>query len=89
MAECRGEKFDLTGSVIYGAAVAAVMYGFSVLPAFKGAALIAVGFLGIIIFALYEMRIPFPVLDITLLTKNRIFAFSNLSALINTVQLSR
>ncbi|HHV23390.1 MAG: MFS transporter [Methanosarcina sp.] len=82
-AECRGEKFDLTGSVIYGAAVAAVMYGFSVLPAFKGAALIAVGFLGIIIFALYEMRIPFPVLDITLLTKNRIFAFSNLSALIN------
>ena len=29
------------------------------------------------------MRIPSPVLDITLLTKNRIFAFSNLSALIN------
>ncbi|MGA9189109.1 MAG: MFS transporter, partial [Methanosarcina sp.] len=40
--ECRGEKFDLTGSVIYGAAVVAVMYGFSVLPDFKGAALIAV-----------------------------------------------
>ncbi len=82
-AECRGEKFDLTGSVIYGAAVVAVMYGFSVLPDFKGAALIVVGILGIIVFALYEMRIPSPVLDITLLTKNRIFAFSNLSALIN------
>ncbi|MGB9939385.1 MFS transporter [Methanosarcina sp.] len=82
-AECRGEKFDLTGSIIYGAAVVAVMYGFSVLPDFKGAALIAMGILGIIIFALYEMRIPSPVLDITLLTKNRIFAFSNLSALIN------
>jgi EmrB/QacA subfamily drug resistance transporter len=82
-AECRGEKFDLTGSVIYGAAVVAVMYGFSVLPDFKGAALIAFGILGVIIFALYEMRIPSPVLDITLLTKNRIFAFSNLSALIN------
>jgi len=82
-AECRGEKFDLTGSVIYGVAVVAVMYGFSVLPAFKGAVLIAVGILGVIIFALYEMRIPSPVLDITLLTKNRIFAFSNLSALIN------
>ena len=81
--ECRGEKFDLTGSVIYGAAVVAVMYGFSVLPDFKGAALIAVGILLVIIFALYEMRIPSPVVDITLLTKNRIFAFSNLSALIN------
>ncbi len=81
--ECRGEKFDLTGSVIYGAAVVAVMYGFSVLPDFKGAALIAVGIFLVIIFALYEMRIPSPVVDITLLTKNRIFAFSNLSALIN------
>jgi EmrB/QacA subfamily drug resistance transporter len=82
-AECRGEKFDLTGSVIYGASVVAVMYGFSVLPDLKGASLIAVGILGVIIFALYELRIPSPVLDITLLTKNRIFAFSNLSALIN------
>ncbi len=82
-AECRGEKFDLTGSVIYGAAVVAVMYGFSILPEFKGVALIVMGILGVIIFALYEMRIPSPVLDITLLTKNRIFAFSNLSALIN------
>src|SRR5674476_962382 len=82
-AECRGDRFDLTGSVIYGAAVVAVMYGFSVLPDLKGAALIAAGIIGVIIFALYEMRIPSPVLDIRLLTKNRVFAFSNLSALIN------
>ncbi len=82
-AECRGDRFDLTGSVIYGAAVVAVMYGFSVLPDLKGAALIAVGIIGVILFALYEMRIPSPVLDIRLLTKNRVFAFSNLSALIN------
>lgn len=82
-AECRGEKFDLAGSVIYGAAVVAVMYGFSVLPEFKGVVLLALGTLGVIVFALYETRIPFPVLDINLLTKNRIFAFSNLSALIN------
>ncbi|KKG15866.1 MFS transporter [Methanosarcina sp. 2.H.T.1A.6] len=82
-AECRGEKFDLTGSVIYGAAVVAVMYGFSTLPDFKGAAFIAAGILGVIGFALYEMRIPSPVLDIRLLTKNRIFALSNLAALIN------
>jgi nitrate/nitrite transporter NarK len=59
------------------------MYGFSVLPELKGAALITAGIIGVIIFALYEMRIPSPVLDIRLLTKNRIFAFSNLSALIN------
>lgn len=82
-AECRGEKFDLTGSVIYGAAIVAVMYGFSVLPELKGVALLALGILGIIVFALFEIKTSSPVLDISLLTKNRIFAFSNLSALIN------
>ncbi len=82
-AECIGEKFDLIGSVIYGAAVVAVMYGFSVLPELKGVALLAFGTLGVIAFALFEIRTSSPVLDISLLTKNRIFAFSNLSALIN------
>jgi EmrB/QacA subfamily drug resistance transporter len=82
-AECRGEKFDFTGSVIYGAAVVAVMYGFSSLPEIKGAALIGLGLLDIGLFALYEMRIPTPVLDIRLLTRNRVFALSNMSALIN------
>jgi len=82
-AECRGDKFDLTGSVIYGMAIVSLMYGFSVLPDIKGASLIAVGIIGTIIFIRYEMRIPSPVLDISLLTKNRVFALSNLSALIN------
>jgi MFS family permease len=81
--ECKGEKFDLMGSILYGAAVVATMYGFSVLPEIKGATLVVAGIIGIIIFALYEMRVPFPVLDIRLLTKNRVFALSNLSALIN------
>ena len=82
-AECRGEKFDLIGSLIYGLAVVAVMYGFSLLPAMDGAFLITVGIVGTIIFILYEKLIPFPVIDMNLLTKNRVFALSNLSALIN------
>jgi MFS family permease len=82
-AECKGERFDLIGSVIYGVSVVAAIYGFSVLPNLIGAVLLATGFVGAIIFAIYEMRIPSPVLDITLLTKNRVFAMSNLSALIN------
>lgn len=82
-AECRGERFDLVGSFIYGAAVVAVIYGFSALPDLIGAILLATGIIGAIIFAIYEMRISSPVLDINLLTKNRVFALSNLSALIN------
>lgn len=82
-AECRGEKFDLTGSLIYGLSVVAVMYGFSLLPEIEGAFLLAAGIIGSIFFILYEKRIRFPVLDMNLLTKNRVFALSNLSALIN------
>jgi EmrB/QacA subfamily drug resistance transporter len=82
-ADCRGERFDLTGSVIYSAAIVAVMYGFSILPDNTGTALILGGICGAVVFAWYEMRIPSPVLDMRLLAANRVFAFSNLSALIN------
>jgi EmrB/QacA subfamily drug resistance transporter len=82
-ADCRGERIDLIGSVLYGASVVAVIYGLSVLPNLIGAILIAVGITVAFIFAIYEMRISAPVLNINLLTKNRVFAMSNLSALIN------
>jgi EmrB/QacA subfamily drug resistance transporter len=81
--ECRGERFDLTGSLIYSAAIVAVMYGFSILPDSTGTTLILAGILGAVVFAWYEMRVPSPVLDMKLLAANRVFAFSNLSALIN------
>lgn len=81
--ECKGEQFDLTGSVIYGTVIVAIMYGFSVLPDLKGAVLIAVGIIGAMFFVLYEIRITSPIFEIRLLTKNRIFAYSNLSSLIN------
>ena len=35
-AECRGEKFDLAGSLIYSVALVSLMYGFSVLPDISG-----------------------------------------------------
>ena len=82
-AECDGEHFDLIGSVIYASALVCVMYGFSLVPAITGMVLIASGCAIGILFTLYEMRIPMPVLDMRLLTKNRVFAFSNLAALIS------
>ncbi|TGC09224.1 MFS transporter [Methanolobus halotolerans] len=81
--ECSGERFDLTGSVLYGLAVISVMYGLSVLPDLKGVSLMVAGIAGVILFAFYEMQILSPVLDIRLLTRNRVFALSNLSALIS------
>lgn len=81
-AECRGERFDLSGTVIYAGALIAVMYGFSLVPDSTGIVLVVAGIIAGICFALYEMRIPAPVLDMRLLLHNRVFAFSNLAALI-------
>lgn len=82
-AECVGERFDLVGSVIYAAALITVMYGLSIVPDVTGIILIAAGIIIGIVFVLYEMRIPIPVLDMRLLTGNPVFAFSSLAALIN------
>lgn len=82
-AECRGERFDLYGSIIYACALIAVMYGFSIVPDPMGLVLLVAGCLLGAVFYLYEIRTPSPVLDMRLLTKNRVFAFSNLAALIN------
>jgi EmrB/QacA subfamily drug resistance transporter len=82
-AECEGERFDFLGSIIYACALVAVMYGFSIVPNPAGLVLIVAGCILGVVFALYEMRIPVPVLDMRLLTNNRVFAFSNLAALIS------
>jgi len=82
-AEARGEKFDLTGSVIYGLAVIALMYGLSLLPEIMGGGVILVGIVGIMAFIWWETRTASPILNINLFKSNRVFAFSNLAALIN------
>ena len=82
-AEGKGERFDLVGSVVYGLALMAIMYGFSVLPALWGAWVILAGILGILAFIRWEMKAKSPVLNINLFKNNAIFAFSSLAALIN------
>jgi MFS family permease len=81
--EARGGKFDLVGSVIYGAAIFCLIFGFTKLPELYGFALTVAGVAGICLFAWYERRLASPVLDVKLFSGNRIFALSSLSALIN------
>jgi EmrB/QacA subfamily drug resistance transporter len=79
----KGEKFDLKGSVAYGLSLSSLIFGFSKLPDLIGFILTLVGIVGIIGFILFESKLEFPVMNITLFRKNRVFAFSNLAALIN------
>jgi MFS family permease len=82
-AEARGEKFDLTGAVIYSMALVVIIYAFSVFPALWGVWLVLGGAIGLAAFVRWEKRQEHPVLNIGLFRNNTVFAFSNLAALIN------
>ncbi len=82
-AEARGERFDLSGSLVYGVAIIALIYGLSRLPELTGALLIGGGAAGIIVFTWWESRTPSPILHMSLFRHNRVFAFSNLAVLIS------
>jgi MFS family permease len=79
----RGESFDLAGSLLYAVALFAIMYGFSLLPDWKAALLIIFGALCLVFFIRQQLINPYPLLDVRLFLNNKVFAFSNLAALIN------
>jgi MFS family permease len=82
-ADCRGERFDLGGSIQYGLTLICVMYGFSLLPEREGFILIIAGVVMLAVFIARELRISYPLWNIRLFAKNRVFLFSNMAALIN------
>ncbi len=57
-AEARGERFDWIGSAIYGASIAAVMYGLSLLPDPRGGIVLTAGLAGIAGFVAWETARP-------------------------------
>jgi EmrB/QacA subfamily drug resistance transporter len=82
-ADCRGERFDLGGAIQYGLTLTCVMYGFSILPDREGFVLLIAGTLMLVVFIAREFRISYPLWNIRMFAKNRVFLFSNLAALIN------
>ncbi|MFO8057785.1 MAG: MFS transporter [bacterium] len=81
-AHAGGEKFDFAGTAIYAASITSVMVGISYLPDLFSAALIGAGLLGMVMFVLFESRVKDPVFEVSLFKTNRLFAFSNLAALL-------
>jgi len=79
----KGEKFDLSGSLIYGIAIVAIMYGISELPAISSIGLLIIGVLALSVFVNWEKKIQSPVFEVILFIENRTFAFSCLAALIH------
>ncbi len=81
-AECRGERFDWKGSLLFSIVLVMIIYGFSILPGPAGIVLVFLGIVGFSGFLIFELRVDSPVLNVRLF-KNRTFALSSLAALIN------
>ena len=83
-ADARGEPFDWQGSLVYAIAIVLLLLGCSNLDHGRwpwGA--LAAGLAGLVLFIWVETRTTYPILDVRLLRDNRIFALSNLAALLN------
>lgn len=76
-----GQRFDLPGALLYGAAICAFMYGVSHLPAPAGVALVAAGCAGLAAFLRFERGRAHPLFDVSLLATNRVFTYSCSAAL--------
>lgn len=82
-AEARGEAYDKIGALIYAVAITALTCSVSLLPGALGIGLLSLGILGSVVFIYWVMQVDAPVFDLRLLRTNRMFALSNLSALIH------
>ncbi|MGD9911039.1 MULTISPECIES: MFS transporter [Methanothrix] len=82
-ADARGERFDLSGSLVYGISIMALVYGMSLLPSSAGRFVTVAGLAGLVLFLYLETKAENPVIEVDLFKSNRVFALSNLAALIN------
>ncbi len=82
-ADSPDDTLDLPGSLIYAAAVVALIVGFGQLPHLRAVPIIALGLVAGYAFLRQEGRCASPVLDLGIFRGNRVFTMSSLAALVN------
>jgi EmrB/QacA subfamily drug resistance transporter len=79
-----GDQMDWQGSLAYGGSVGLIMLGAAHAKEVPGGpGMIAAGLVGLVLFLRLERRSTSPLLDVSLLTRNRFFTLSCLAALGN------
>jgi MFS family permease len=81
-AEAKGERFDIIGSALFCITIFCIMYGFSSLLSPVGVWFILAGIAVLAAFVAWELKVEKPIFNIHLLTRSRMFAFSNLTQLL-------
>jgi len=77
------EKLNYVSAAIYCVTFLLFMYGLSLIPEPISIAYLLVGAAGFIYYLWRESKVKNPLIDVSLFSKNRVFAFSNLAALIS------
>jgi EmrB/QacA subfamily drug resistance transporter len=77
------KKIDLKGIVFYMLGLVSLTYGSARIPAFQGWLMMGTGIVLLVVFWILETNSFRPILETKLFTRNRLFAFSNLAALVN------
>lgn len=76
-------RFDWSGSLLYVLSLILLMYGFSKMPETFAIVMTTAGLIGLYFFIRMEIKVAFPVLDVSMFRDNIVYALSNLSAFIN------
>ena len=82
-ADAAGQRFDMAGCLFYSCGLFGITFGASNLPGAAGIILLAGGIAVTFLFVRHQYRSASPLLDIRFFAGNRVFAFSNLAALIH------
>lgn len=81
--EISGSRFDYLGSLLLGVALVMPIAGLSMLPSTMGILFVICGLLGFVTFVIWEKKTAEPLVQLEMFTKNRVFSYSSLAALIN------
>jgi MFS family permease len=81
--EKQSGEFDRWGALLYALTLAPLLVGFSRLNEWYGVLLVAAGCLSGVVFFLVESKASTPIVPVSYFRKNRVFAFSNMAALLN------
>jgi EmrB/QacA subfamily drug resistance transporter len=76
-------RFDLPGTILYGAVLVTLILGLTSLQETIGIAIFGLSLVLMAVFFWWELRQANPVLKISVFRKNTVFLFSNMTALIN------
>lgn len=82
-ADAAGEYYDYRSALLYIPSLILLIYGFSVLPQYRGIVMLVLGMSGLVWFGLRQKQLRYPLFQIDLLFQNRVFALSSSAALIH------